>query len=215
MRLKNVPGAKEEMLVNRFVIQDPQKHRGNWQEVFGKNRPLYLEIGMGKGQFITGLAARDTDRNFLGIEKYSSALIKGVRKREEMECDNLYFLCFDAEYITQIFAPGEVSGIYLNFSDPWPKARHAKRRLTSVEFLRRYEQIMAEGAVIEFKTDNTELFEFSVKSAQLAGWRILGLSWDLHNDPVMNEGNIMTEYEEKFSSRGNCINKMIIAPPER
>jgi tRNA (guanine-N7-)-methyltransferase len=215
MRLRNIPGAKEEMLVNPFVIQNPEQYKGHWQEVFQNTHPLHLEIGMGKGKFITTLAGRHLDINYVGIEKYSSALIKGVEKREEMEdCSNLFFLRFDAEYITQVYGPGEVERIYLNFSDPWPKARHARRRLTSPTFLKRYEQMLIPGGTVEFKTDNQELFTFSLESVEEAGWELLAATRDLHHDDILLVDNVMTEYEEKFSSMGQPICKMIIRPPQ-
>lgn len=214
MRLRNVPGAREEMLVNPFVLQEPELHKGSWHEVFHNDHPLHLEIGMGKGKFITTLAARHPEINYIGIEKYSSALIKGVEKREAMEeCENLFFLRFDAEYITQVYGPGEVERIYLNFSDPWPKARHARRRLTSPEFLKRYEQMLVSGGTVEFKTDNQELFTFSLVSAEEAGWELLAATRDLHHHDEMIRDNVMTEYEEKFSAQGQPICKMIIRPP--
>ncbi|MCR5742502.1 MAG: tRNA (guanosine(46)-N7)-methyltransferase TrmB [Lachnospiraceae bacterium] len=213
MRLRNVPGAREEMLVNEYVVQNPEEKKGHWDQVFAHKSPLYIEIGMGKGQFITTLAARNKNINYVGIEKYSSALIKGVWKREEMEdCDNLLFLRFDAEYITNVFGSGEVDKIYLNFSDPWPKARHARRRLTSPEYLKRYEQMLSADGVVEFKTDNQDLFTFSLESVEEAGWELIASTRDLHADSVLNEGNVMTEYEERFSSMGQPICKLIARP---
>lgn len=213
MRLRNVPGAKEEMLVNKYVIQHPEEKKGNWKDVYGNDKPLHIEIGMGKGKFITTLAEQNKDINYLGIEKYSSALIKGVWKREEMEnCDNLFFLRFDATYVPEVFGEGEVDKIYLNFSDPWPKDRHAKRRLTSTNFLTMYEKFLAPGGVVEFKTDNRELFDFSLEQLKEQGWELLACTFDLHNDPKMNEGNVMTEYEERFSALGTPINKYIARP---
>ncbi len=151
--------------------------------------------------------------NYLGIEKYSSALIKAVRKREEMtDADNLFFLRFDAEYIPQIFAGGEIDRIYLNFSDPWPKDRHAKRRLTSTHFLAMYEELLSDGGQVEFKTDNRSLFDFSLAELELKGWELLACTYDLHADPVLNEGNIMTEYEQRFSEEGVPICKYIARP---
>ncbi len=215
MRLRNIPGAREEMLVNPYVIQHPETYKGRWKEVFGNDHALHLEIGMGKGKFITTLASKHPEINYIGIEKYSSALIKGVEKREAMEdCKNLFFLRFDAEYINQVYGPGEVERIYLNFSDPWPKARHARRRLTSPEFLRRYEQMLLPGGVLEFKTDNQELFTFSLESAEYAGWKLLEATRDLHHQDTMLLDNVMTEYEEKFSAMGQPICKMIIQVPE-
>lgn len=212
MRLRNIPGAREEMLVNPFVIQEPQEKKGKWQEVFGNKNPVHIEIGMGKGQFITTLALQNPDINYIGIEKYSSVLIRGLEKREKMECSNLYFLRFDAEYISDVFAPNEVDRIYLNFSDPWPKERHAKRRLTSKEYLARYREFLKPDGVVEFKTDNQDLFTFSLEQIEEAGWELLAYTRDLHKDEVLNEGNIMTEYEERFSGKGQPICKLIGRP---
>ncbi len=212
MRLRNIKGAREEMLVNPYVIQEPEAQRGQWHTCFGNNHPIYIEVGMGKGQFLMAQAEKNPERNYIGIEKYSSVLLRALQKRPELSQDNLYFLRFDAEYIDKIFAPGEVAGIYLNFSDPWPKDRHAKRRLTAENFLKRYETFLAPGGVVEFKTDNRDLFAFSLEEVEKAGWELLACTWDLHQDAKLNEGNIMTEYEERFSQKGQAICKLIARP---
>lgn len=213
MRLRNVPGSREFIEDNKYAIKDPESYYGKWRELFGKDitAKLHIEIGMGKGKFIQQMATVNPDISYVGIEKFSSVLIRALEKRPELETDNLYFLRFDAENITSIFSEGEVDRIYLNFSDPWPKDRHAKRRLTSVQFLERYKSILAPEGEIMFKTDNKVLFDFSLEQAKLAGWNIVEYTYDLHNSP-MNEGNIMTEYEERFSSMGTPICKMIIKP---
>jgi len=212
MRLRNIPGAKEEMLVNPFVIQEPESKKGLWKPGIYKNdRPLYVEIGCGKGMFLSTLAELHPEINYLGIEKFSSVLLRALQKRETIEVGNLYYLRFDAENITEIFSEGEVDKIYLNFSDPWPKDRHHKRRLTSREFLARYEQILAPGGVVEFKTDNNKLFDFSLEELEAAGWELLLMTRDLHRSEY-NEGNVMTEYEERFSLLGNKINKLVMRP---
>ena len=210
MRLKNVPGSREKIAESEYVIKE--KPAGRWTEIFGNNAPLRLEIGMGKGAFITENALRHPEVNFVGIEKYSSVLIRAVEKQQEAQLPNLKFLRMEAEYIEEYFAPGETDRIYLNFSDPWPKERHAKRRLTSQAFLARYANILKDGGEIEFKTDNTGLFEFSVSEASSAGWEILLETHDLHNSPYV-QGNIMTEYEEKFAAQGNKICKYVIRKP--
>ena len=218
MRLRNIPGAREAIAGSELVIDEEsmQNYRGRWHEAFGRKRPLCLEIGMGKGRFITQMAQTNPDSNYIGIEKYSSVLIKAVQKREaDPSLTNLLFLRMDAEIITDIFGPGEVSCIYLNFSDPWPKDRHAKRRLPGSAFLSRYRQILVPDGRVEFKTDNRELFTYALESAELSGWHLDACTWDLHHDTAMCAGNIMTEYEEKFSSKGNPICKMIISPGER
>lgn len=211
MRLRNVPGSREALAANAFVINEPKEYKGKWQQAFGNSNPIRIEIGMGKGRFIMELAAGNPGINYVGIEKYSSVLIRALEKQEEARLSNLLFIRMDAENIEEVFEPGEVDRIYLNFSDPWPKDRHAKRRLTSRQFLGRYDNILKKDGVVEFKTDNRLLFDFSLEEAGPAGWRIDALTYDLHNDSAMNEGNIMTEYEERFSGLGTPINKMVIS----
>lgn len=208
MRLRNIPGSREYIAQNDYVIHDPEQKKGKWHEVFGNHNPIHIEIGMGKGQFITKLAMQNPNINYIGIEKYSSVLLRAIEKREEYEGTNLYFLRFDAEYITDVFAPEEVDRIYLNFSDPWPKDRHAKRRLTSKEFLARYDQFLKKEGYVAFKTDNRSLFDFSLEEVELAGWKLRDVTFDLHHSEYV-EGNIMTEYEERFSSMGNPIHRLV------
>lgn len=214
MRLRNIKGAREEIARSSFIMENPQENRGKWNEVLGEG-PIHVEIGMGKGRFMMDLAALHPDIRYIGIEMYSSVILRAVQKMEEMENEgrglsNLVLLREDARILPEIFAEGEVSKIYLNFSDPWPKARHAKRRLTSHQFLERYAQFLKPDGVVEFKTDNQDLFTFSLEEAEAAGWEILYSTRDLHNDPEQMKDNVMTEYEEKFSSKGNPICKMII-----
>ena len=158
MRLRNIPRADGVIDAHRAVIKKPEEQRGQWAQVFGNEKPIQIEIGMGKGQFILNMAKAHPE---------------------------------------------------INFSDPWPKARHAKRRLTSTEFLARYEKVLVENGRVEFKTDNTELFNFSLEQVKEAGWELLAYTYDLHHQEEMNKGNIMTEYEQKFSEKGNPINKLI------
>lgn len=214
MRLRNIPGSREAIAESEFVVhEDVMKElKGHWNEVFGSSHPLYLEVGMGKGRFITEMALRHPDRSYVGIEKYSSVLLRALEKREQMpELTNLKFLRMDAEELTEVFGAGEVTGIYLNFSDPWPKDRHAKRRLPSREFLQRYDQILVPDGTVEFKTDNRDLFEFALEEVKAAGWHLDACTFDLHHDEQMVQGNIMTEYEERFSAKGNPICKLIIS----
>lgn len=209
MRLRNIPGAEERITENPYTIQtdgaDPQDYCGKWREhFFHNNHPIHIEIGMGKGQFICTLAMQNPDINYIGIEKYSSVLIRALDKRAELATDNLLFLRMDAENITEFFAPEEVDKIYLNFSDPWPKDRHAKRRLTSTSFLDRYDKILKKDGILQFKTDNRPLFDFSLEELAFAGWHQDEVNFDLHhNGPAPD--NVMTEYEEKFFSLGNPI----------
>lgn len=219
MRLRNIPGSREVIADSSFCIHDEKAAKGRWNtEIFNNDHPMEIEIGMGKGQFILAKAQAYPERNFVGIEKFSSVLLRGIQKMEELEAEgtapsNLRFIRMEAEYITDVFSPGEVSRIYLNFSDPWPKDRHAKRRLPSKEFLARYEQILISDGILEFKTDNQDLFSFALQEADLAGWKKLAVTRDLHHDPVLMEGNIMTEYEAKFSALGNPICKLILQRP--
>ncbi|MCD7826299.1 MAG: tRNA (guanosine(46)-N7)-methyltransferase TrmB [Clostridiaceae bacterium] len=213
MRLRNVHGSQERILENPYTIQtdgtDGADFRGKWNpDYFHNNHPIHIEIGMGKGQFITSLARQNPDINYIGIEKYSSVLVRALDKREELETDTLLFLRMDAENITEYFAAGEVSGIYLNFSDPWPKDRHAKRRLTSSRFLERYDKILKKDGWLQFKTDNRPLFDFSLEQLAQAGWTADEISYHLHaNGPAPD--NTMTEYEEKFYQLGNPICRVL------
>ena len=213
MRLKHIKGAEEAVASSPFVIHDAKGRRGAWRELFGNEGAVHIEIGMGKGRFLMELAAQNPHINYIGIERYSSVLLRAIQKMEEEPLPNLYFLCEDASELEQFFAPGEVDLIYLNFSDPWPKARHARRRLTSTEYLKRYAAVLASDGRVEFKTDNETLFDFSLESVEESGWTLLGCTRNLHQDSRMNEGNIMTEYEERFSSKGNPIYKLIAVPP--
>lgn len=212
MRLRNVKGSQELIIDNPYTIQadgaDPADYRGLWNKnFFRNNNPLHIEIGMGKGQFITTLAASNPGINYIGIEKYSSVLVKAFNKREQLRTKNLLFIRMDAENITDFFAPGETDRIYLNFSDPWPKDRHAKRRLTSRQFMERYNTILSKDGYVQFKTDNRPLFDFSVEEIKESGWYLDEINYDLHkNGPAQN--NIMTEYEQKFYQLGNPIYKL-------
>ena len=209
MRLRNVPGAREVMIENKYVFTEPEGMKGTWKDVFGNSNPVHIEIGMGKGVFITTLASQNPDINYVGIEKYSSVLIRAIEKCEDIEIKNLRFIRMEAEYIQDVFEKDEVDRIYLNFSDPWPKDRHAKRRLTSKQFFERYDGILKKDGIVEFKTDNDLLFQFSLEQVPEAGWNLDKFTWDLHNDEEMVKGNVMTEYESKFSAMGNPIHKLI------
>ena len=210
MRLRNISGARDAIAESPLVIHEPEKLKGKWRERFGHNRPIRIEIGMGKGKFIHELAEKNPKVNYIGIEKYSSVLLRALQKMEAFPVPNLLFLRMDAENITEVFDTGEVERIYLNFSDPWPKDRHAKRRLPSAEFLKRYDRILEKDGVLEFKTDNKGLFDFALEEVPAAGWEALKISFDLHRDEEMGRDNVMTEYEEKFSALGNPIYKYVI-----
>lgn len=210
MRLRNITGSREVIADSQYVVHEEDWNPGGWHEIFGNNNPIRIEIGMGKGKFIHTLAKLNPDINYVGIEKYSSVLLRAIQKMEEEELPNLKFLRMDAEDITGVFGQGEVDRIYLNFSDPWPKDRHAKRRLPSREFLARFDVILKKDGILEFKTDNRDLFDFAVEELEPAGWRAEVITYDLHADEKLMEGNVMTEYEEKFSSMGNPICKYVI-----
>ncbi len=191
MRLRNVPGARETIIENQFSIQEPEQKKGKWAEVFGNDHPIHIEVGMGKGQFIIEMAKRNPEINYIGIEKYSSVLVRAVEKLEDFEQNNLRLIRMDAENIEEVFDKDEVDRIYLNFSDPWPKDRHAKRRLTSTRFLERYNNILTPEGRVMFKTDNKDLFDFSLEQVEEAGWILENHTYDLHHSEY-NEGNVMT-----------------------
>ncbi len=212
MRLRNVTGSKEMIAESKYVIPEEQMFEmpGKWAGIFENEHPIHVEIGMGKGQFIHAMAKLHPDINYIGVEKYSTVLLRAVQKMEQEELPNLIFLRMDAEDVDKVFGVGEVDKIYLNFSDPWPKDRHAKRRLPSREFLARYDKILKKDSRLEFKTDNRDLFDFAVEELEPAGWKADVITYDLHADETLMVGNVMTEYEEKFSSMGNPICKYII-----
>lgn len=210
MRLRNISGSRDVIAQSPLVIHEPKQHKGNWKEVFGNDNPIRIEVGMGKGKFIYQLAKINPDVNYIGIEKYSSVLLRALQKMESEPLPNLFFIRMDAEEIAEVFGKEEIDRIYLNFSDPWPKDRHAKRRLPSGEFLKRYDSFLKRDGTLEFKTDNRDLFDFALGELDNAGWDAVQVTFDLHRDQEMLAGNIMTEYEEKFSALGNPICKYII-----
>lgn len=212
MRLRNIPGADDVIRKHPIAIKNETEQKGQWSKVFGNDHPIHIEIGMGKGQFLLTLAKQNPNINYIGIERYSSVLLRALEKFDTEEfvgLQNIRFICMDAFELPEVFSLGEVAKIYLNFSDPWPKSRHANRRLTSTRFFGQYDKVLVKDGVVEFKTDNRPLFEFSLEQVEEAGWRLLAHTFDLHHDEAMNEGNVMTEYEEKFSSMGNPIHKLI------
>lgn len=212
MRLRNIPGADDVIKRHPIAVKESKDYKGKWNTLFENDNPIHVEIGMGKGQFILNLAKRNPDINYIGIERYSSVLLRALEKydtEEFCELTNVRFICMDAMELPDVFDVEEVGKIYLNFSDPWPKARHARRRLTSTVFFAQYEKVLAKEGVVEFKTDNRPLFEFSLEQVEEAGWKLQAFTFDLHHDEIMNQGNVMTEYEEKFSAQGNPIHKLI------
>lgn len=209
MRLRKVKGASETIAAHpEIVIPNGEELKGNWQSVFGKEQPIYIEVGMGKGQFMIGMAKQNPHLNFIGLEKFDSVMVRALEKvLEAGELPNLKLLKIDAEDLTDIFAGNEVEGVYLNFSDPWPKPRHAKRRLTHENFLTRYEQITVPNGYLRFKTDNRLLFEYSLVSVTGYGMTLEDVALDLHQREAL-DWNIMTEYEEKFSAKGQPIYRL-------
>lgn len=202
MRLKNIKGANEKVINGKYVINNPKEHIGKWNKLFGNNNPIHIEIGMGKGKFILEHAQSNPNINYIGIEMYDSVILRAVEKTNELELNNLYLIRMDARLIEEIFDK-EIDLIYLNFSDPWPKDRHAKRRLTSSRFLARYDKIFKGNPKIIQKTDNLPLFEFSLESLKEYGYNIDNVTYDLHKD---KDDIITTEYEDKFTSKGVKIN---------
>lgn len=216
MRLRHIKGCEDFITDARECIREDKAIalKGKIQNIFDIRRPLQIEIGMGKGKFIRNMAIKHPDINFIGVERYESVLMKAVQRKRNLEADktidNLKFLCADARKLAEIFEAGEADKIFLNFSDPWPKDRHADRRLTSPYFLDIYDRILKSDGVMEFKTDNVGLFEYSLKVIKDSKWRLDFCSFDFHSEKESEE-NIMTEYEEKFAGQGNKICKMIIS----
>lgn len=204
MRLRNKPWAQEKIDNHpQIVVSNPEATKGNWMEAFGNQQPLHIEIGSGKGRFITEMAKANPDINYIGIEVYKSVLVAALDYAIEADLPNLKLLNVNANDLEKFFDKNEVDRIYLNFSDPWPKTRHEKRRLTYKSYLKMYGNILKKDGEIHFKTDNQGLFEYSLVSFSAYGMLLKYISLDLHNSGF--EGNIMTEYEQKFSAKGNRI----------
>ena len=218
MRLRHITGSEDYVAQSEYVVHEPEKNKGQWQQFFGNDHPIHVEIGMGKGQFIEQMALTHPDINYIGIERYDTVMLKALKKREALMAEgaalqNLTFISIDARLLADVFETGEIDRIYLNFSDPWPKDRQANRRLTSPVFMKIYQQFLKQDGDLEFKTDNEGLFDYSLLSIPEADWTLTAVTRDLHHDESMNQGNIMTEYEEKFSAKGNPIFKLITTPP--
>jgi len=208
MRLRYVENAHELIEAHARLLSKPEQYKDTWQTLFKKEAPLYVEFGAGKGSFIINTAATLPEANFLAFERNSKVVFKSIAKLEEVPHDNFFIVCADVTNLRDIFADHSVDRIYLNFSDPWPKERHAKRRLTHRGFLEKYKEVLRNNGEIHFKTDNDDLFAFSVEEFKENGWELLVVTTDLHNSDYV-DGNVMTEYEEKFSSQGKNINKLI------
>ena len=216
MRLRRKPWVDEAIhAYDDFVYPKDRPagegERGRWREIFGREAPLFVELGTGKGDFISQMAEREPAVNFIGIEKQQDVLIAAAKKVREKELKNVRLLVFDIAQLENIFAPGEVTRFFVNFCDPWPKARHAKRRLTHRSFLQRYKALLAPGGSLFFKTDNRALFDFSLEEFRELGLLLQNVSYDLHAD--MPVDNVMTEYERKFSGKGEKINRCEVTFP--
>lgn len=208
MRARYKPWADDYLKDNQqYVIADPVENRGKWQKLFNNDAPIHVEIGSGKGQFIVGMAKQHPDVNFIAIEMAKSIIVSAVEKVVEEELDNVKLINFDAKDLREIFSENEIDQIYLNFSDPWPKNKHAKRRLTYPTFLEQYREVLKPNELLVFKTDNRVLFEYSLESLSQFGCVLESVSLDLHDfdDPL----NVMTEYEEKFSAKGQPIYRVM------
>ncbi|MFS0864499.1 tRNA (guanosine(46)-N7)-methyltransferase TrmB [Fredinandcohnia sp. 179-A 10B2 NHS] len=204
MRLRNKPWAKDKLAAHpQYVISNPEECKGKWENAFGNNNPIHIEVGTGKGRFVSGMAKANPEINYIGIELSDSVIVAALDRAIEAEIPNLKLLNVHAKNLRDYFEKGDVDRVYLNFSDPWPKTRHEKRRLTYKTFLQMYEDILIDDGEIHFKTDNRGLFEYSLRSFSEYGLLLTYVSLDLHKSDF--EGNIMTEYEEKFSKMGYPI----------
>ena len=221
MRIRHIKGSEEAVAASPYVINDPMEFKGQWREkIFLNENPLYLEVGMGMGKFIRTHALNNPSINYIGFEINTTVLYKSLKRYEKLLCEtghlkegeqglfNLRFIRQDARFLADDFSEGEVDRIYLNFSDPWPKDKNANKRLTSPVFLDIYKAILKDGGHIEFKTDNRGLFDYSLETIPKAGFELSDVCFDLHKDPLLSKGNIMTEYEAKFSQKGNPIYRL-------
>lgn len=213
MRLRKKPWVKDEIVKFDQLIENPEEYKGKWKEQFGNNHQLHVELGMGKGNFITTLAEQNPDISFIGVEVREEVLYTAVKKAAEKNLHNIAFLWMNINKIEEVFAEGEVARIYLNFSDPWPKSGHAKRRLTYRQFLEKYKNMMPSGGEIHMKTDNEKLFEFSLNEFCESGFRLKNITFDLHHSHYEEEKSVMTEYEQKFVNLGMKIYRVEAISP--
>lgn len=211
MRIRRKKNTAEKLqdFLNFVTVEDiGEEHKGTWRKIFDNNAELHVELGTGKGDFICQLAEKNPDKNFLGLEVEREVVLKAARKIQEKNLQNVRLVLFDINRISEIFAENEIDRLYINFCDPWPKKKHAKRRLTHVNFLDMYRKILKNGGEIHFKTDNRGLFDFSLEQFQIAGLKTRDVNFDLHaNEPIEN---IRTEYENKFSALGTPINRCVV-----
>ena len=212
MRLRRNPHAKERVREHPRVVMEPQRYAGRWRTHFGNNHPLHLELGTGKGRFLSRVCEISPEVNWIGVERVEEVLLQALIKADETECENLCFLWMDVNRLEEAFGEGEVDRIYLHFSDPWPKKRHAKRRLTDRTFLDQYRKVLRPDGEVLLKTDNQALFQFSMEEMEEAGYQIVEVSRDLHHSPYAY-GNILTEYEQKFSAKGLPIYYLLARRP--
>ena len=214
MRRRKIKGADEKLVAYKdFVITDARANKGKWQEVFGNKNPVHLEIGIGRGSFLKKYAQKHPEINYLGIETKEEVMLYGVKDSYEEGLKNIRFIWQNAADLEEFFEKGEIDRIYLNFSDPWPKKRHSKRRLTYKTFLEMYRDVLAEQGEVHFKTDHEELFQFSLNSFLDNGWRLKNVSLDLYKD--LPEDNIPTDYETKFVAKGLKIYRLEAVAPVR
>ncbi|MGY4689175.1 tRNA (guanosine(46)-N7)-methyltransferase TrmB [Salibacterium sp. K-3] len=213
MRLRHKPWAKDWIRNHpEFVISDPSQVPGGWKDLFGNSRPIYVELGTGKGKFIDEMSRAYPDINFIGMEKYESVLVTGLQRLLHERRDNVRFIHGDVIDLLDFFRENEIERLFINFTDPWPKTRHEKRRLTYKTFLSLYEKVLQNGHDIHMKTDNQKLFEYSLESMSRYGMVLKNISLDLHNSGM--EHNIMTEYERKFYQKGQPIYRLEAFYPE-
>ncbi|MCD8158087.1 MAG: tRNA (guanosine(46)-N7)-methyltransferase TrmB [Clostridiales bacterium] len=208
MRIRKKNWTEEELETSKYLINEPETFKGRWKEKFGNDNPIHIEIGCGKGKFISEMSKLNPDINYVGIEKFTMVVSRALRKCKLIDAgNNVYIMSKDAEELENVFEPGEIKRIYLNFSDPWPnRKKWIKKRLTNERFLERYEKAFGESGEVFLKTDNREFFEYSIQSFSEKGWVLKNISLDLYNSAF--EGNVMTEYEKKFSEQGMPIYRL-------
>jgi tRNA (guanine-N7-)-methyltransferase len=206
MRLRNVKNAREIVDNSSFVVHEPKEFKGKYNEVFGNDNPIELEIGMGKGNFIIDKAIKNPDINFIGVERYESVLCRALEKLEDKQLPNVKIICIDAIELDEVFDK-EISTIYLNFSDPWPKKRHAKRRLTAPQYLRQYYRVIKKGGKVYIKTDNDSLYTFTLEMLEESPFKII---CNLEDYQEIEQFDTPTEYEESFRSMGEKIHRVVL-----
>lgn len=214
-RVRKQPGTREALMQYApVVVLEPEQHKGKWQDVFGNANPIQIEVGMGKGKFISTMARQHPEINFIGVEVIEEVLLDAVKRMNRAEGipENLRLVWINASLLEDLFLPGEVDRIFLNFSDPWPKTRHAKRRLTHKGFLDQYAAILKAEGQVHFKTDNQGLFEFSLNEFSACGWRLQNIQLDMYQK--LPEGNVATEYETKFHNQGMPIYRLEAVKPK-